>query len=293
MYILQTVINGVLLGGVYALIAIGLTLILGTIRIINFAHGELLMISMYIAYILFSFGGLNPYASSLLVAAIMFIVGMAFQRFAIQPIQSSSANNKILMTLGISIILQNLALMVFSANYYSIQTPIQNLNFEFGGVVVSMTAFLAFLSSLLLSGLLFLFLRFTYTGKAIRALAQNHTASLLMGIKVKKMYMIAFGIGSALVGFAGAVLIPMYSVYPTTGTSFVLLSFVIVVLGGMGSILGAFIGGLVIGVLQSMVGFFEPALSEVAYFILFLLILLVKPSGLLGLGKNSEEVGLK
>ncbi|MFS0647418.1 branched-chain amino acid ABC transporter permease [Siminovitchia sp. 179-K 8D1 HS] len=293
MYVLQTILNGILLGGIYSLIAMGLTLILGTIRIINFAHGEFLMISMYMAYLMFQFGGINPYISSILVALIMFVFGVSIQRFLVQPIQTSSANIKILLTLGISIILQNVALMIFSANYYSIQTPMQNSTVGFMGLTIGMPELLAFFSSIILSILLWAFLSFTFTGKAIRALAQNYTASMLMGISVKKMYIIAFGIGSALVGFAGGLLIPMYSVYPSVGTSFVLLSFVIVVLGGMGSILGAFLGGIIIGILQSLVGLYEPALSEVAYFILFLLILLIKPSGILGLGKNSEEVGLK
>lgn len=292
--ILQVLISGLLVGGIYALISMGLNLILGVVRIINFAHGEFLMLAMYISFFFYSVWGIDPYVSALLVALILFVFGLIIQRLVIQPILDTSATVKIFVTLGLSITLQNFALMLWRADFRSVHTAYQTSVFKVGSVAISVPRLIAFGVALLVAVGMYLFLNKTLVGKAIRAVAMEKRAAALMGINVKRIYLLAFGLGSGIVGLAGALLMPIYYVFPTVGTLFVLISFVVVVLGGMGSMLGAFLGGLIIGLVEALAGvLISPGLKEAVYFIIFLLVLLFRPSGLFSLGKGSEEVGLK
>ena len=281
--ILQLIINGVLLGGIYALISIGLTLIFGVLEIVNFAHGEFLMLAMYASYFLFQFYGIDPYLSVLIILPLFFLIGVAVQRATIQPILNAPPLNQIFMTVGLSMVLQNMALFFWTADYRVVKTSYSALTLKAEGLMISFPRLVAFLLAMGLIAALLVFLQKTYTGKAIRALAQERKAAMLMGINVYRTYQIAFGIGTACVGAAGAMLIPVYFVFPSVGTLFVLIAFVVVILGGYNSLTGSLVGGLIIGVVEAFSGFFiSPHLKEAIYFVIFILILLFRPTGLFG-----------
>jgi branched-chain amino acid transport system permease protein len=281
--IIQLMINGLLLGGIYALISIGLTLIFGVLEIINFAHGEFLMLAMYASFWLFQLFGIDPYLSLVIVAPLFFLIGLGLQRTIIQPIINAPPLNQIFATVGLSIVLQNAALLFWKADYRTAKTSYVNLSLQTDGLIVSFPRLVAFFLALGAIFALLLFLKRTYTGKAIRALAQQRKAALLMGIDVNRTYQIAFGIGIACVGAAGAMLIPIYYTFPTVGSLFVLIAFVVVILGGYNSLIGSLIGGLIIGVIEAFSGFFiSPHLKEGVYFVIFILILLFRPAGLFG-----------
>jgi len=281
--ILQLAINGLLLGGMYGLISIGLTLIFGVLEIINFAHGEFLMLSMYAAFWLFQLYGIDPYLSMLIIIPVFFLLGIAVQRITIQPILNAPPLNQIFMTVGLSMVLQNAALFIWTADYRTMKTSYSALTLKTAGLIISFPRLVAFLLAMALIAALLIFLKKTYTGKAIRALAQERKAAMLMGINVYRTYQIAFGIGIACVGAAGAMLIPVYFVFPSVGSLFVLIAFVVVILGGYNSLVGSLAGGLIIGVVESFSGFFvSPHLKEAIYFVIFILILLFKPTGLFG-----------
>lgn len=281
--ILQLIINGLLLGGIYALISIGLTLIFGVLEIVNFAHGEFLMLAMYASYFLFQFYGIDPYLSLLIILPLFFFIGVAVQRAAIQPILNAPPLNQIFMTVGLSMVLQNVALFFWTADYRIVKTSYSALTLKTEGLMISFPRLVAFLLAMGLIVALLIFLQKTYTGKAIRALAQERKAAMLMGINVYRTYQIAFGIGIACVGAAGAMLIPVYFVFPSVGTLFVLIAFVVVILGGYNSLTGSLVGGLIIGVVEAFSGFFiSPHLKEAIYFFIFILILLFRPTGLFG-----------
>jgi branched-chain amino acid transport system permease protein len=279
----QLLVNGLLLGGVYAMISIGLTLIYGVMGIVNFAHGEYLMIAMYLTFWLFQLYGMDPYLSLLAVTPILFFLGLITQKIIINPILDAPHSTQIFATVGLSILLQNLALFFWRADYRSVRIAYSISNIKLQGLIISFPRLVAFVIALIMVFVLFLFLKKTYVGKALRATVENKRAAKLMGIDIRRFYYLALGIGTACVGVAGAVLMPMYPVFPTSGAYFVLTAFVVVVLGGMGSMAGAFVGGLIIGVVESFSGFFiSPVLKEVAYFLVFIMILVLKPSGLLG-----------
>ena len=281
--ILQLVINGLLLGGMYGLISIGLTLIFGVLEIVNFAHGEFLMLSMYAAFWLFQLYGIDPYLSMLIIIPVFFLLGIAVQRITIQPILNAPPLNQIFMTVGLSMVLQNAALFIWTADYRTMKTSYSALTLKTAGLIISFPRLVAFLLAMALIAALLIFLKKTYTGKAIRALAQERKAAMLMGINIYRTYQIAFGIGIACVGAAGAMLIPVYFVFPSVGSLFVLIAFVVVILGGYNSLVGSLAGGLIIGVVESFSGFFvSPHLKEAIYFVIFILILLFKPTGLFG-----------
>jgi branched-chain amino acid transport system permease protein len=293
MYFLQVLISGLMLGGIYALISMGLTMIFGVVRVINFAHGEFLMVAMYLVYWLNAAVGMDPYVSIIITVPVLFIFGMLVQRVLIQPIQDSPATIKIFSTLGLGFMLSNTALMLFKADYRTVKVAYSTAVFKVSELNISIPRLIAFCAALAVAIIMFQFLNKTDIGKQIRAVSQHRQAALLMGINVKKIYMIAFGIGSALVGLAASLLMPMYYVYPSIGALFSLTAFVVVVLGGLGNMYGAFFGGLIIGLIEALTGaFVDPALKEVFYFVIFILILLWKPSGLISMGRGSEEVGL-
>jgi branched-chain amino acid transport system permease protein len=281
--ILQLLVNGILHGGIYALISIGLTMIWGVMQIVNFAHGEFLMLGMYGSFWLFTLYGVDPYLALLLIAPGLFLLGVVTQRTVISPILDAPHAAQIFATVGLSIVLQNLALFAWKGDYRNIRLETSISNVKVMGLVISFPRLMAFLITLGLVIALFLFLKKTYVGKALRATADNKRSAQLMGINVNRLYYLALGMGTACVGVAGGILMPMYSAFPTVGAYFSLTAFVVVVLGGMGSMAGAFVGGLIIGVVEAFSGFFlAPALKEVVYFLVFVLILVFKPSGLMG-----------
>ncbi|MCL4371506.1 MAG: branched-chain amino acid ABC transporter permease [Chloroflexi bacterium] len=288
----QVAVSGILLGGVYALISIGLTLIFGVLRVVNFAHGEFLMIAMYATFWLFHLYGLDPYLSIVLVAALLFLLGLLAQFLIIRPILNAPSSMQIFATVGLSVVLQNAALLVWKADYRSVDTFYSKAVISMGPLLVGVSRLVAFLVALAITAGIFLFLKRTYLGKAIRCVTQDRTAALLMGINTNRIYMVTFGIGTALVGIAGALLMPIYPTFPTVGSYFVLTAFVVVVLGGMGNMTGALLGGLIIGLVEAFSGFYVPALKEAVYFVVFILVLLIRPTGLFGV-VGAEEVGLK
>ena len=292
---LQQLINGLALGSIYALIALGYTMVYGVLKFINFAHGDLMMLGMYLTFYLFGFYKIDPYLSAiLLVAPALFLVGMAVQRLLIKPLQNASALMLIFSTFGLSIALQNLALMGFKADYRTILTPLSTATFNLAGISISIPRLIAFLLALVLLIALYLILRYTLVGKALRAVAENRVVTQLMGVRVQRLNLLAFGLGSAITGIAGALILPFSYVFPTIGGGYTLVAFVVVVLGGLGNMAGAFLGGLTIGLVESLSGtYIAPALKEAIYFVIFIIVLLIRPQGLFGLGKGTEEVGLK
>jgi branched-chain amino acid transport system permease protein len=293
MILLQILINGLLLGGIYALISIGLTLIFGIVRVINFAHGEFLMLSMYVAFFSHKLLGLNPYASLIINIPLMFLVGVATDQLIIRPLRNAPSYMQIFATVGLSIVLLNSALFFFTGDYQSINMPFAKKTLQIGGLALGYARLVIFFAALFVSLGLYLFLQRTDMGKQIRAIAQDRMAARLMGINLNRVYMITFGIGTALVAVAGGLIMPVYYVFPSVGLYFVLTAFVVVVLGGMGNMVGALLGGIIIGVTDALSGYYiDASLKEVVYFIIFLVVLLVKPSGLMGM-VGAEEMGMK
>ena len=286
---LQLISNGLLLGGSFAIISIGLTLIFGIVRVVNFAHGEFLMIGMYGAYFMSNALGAHPYWTALPLMLALFVVGAVVQRFVIQPLLDSEPAIQIFATVGIQIALTNLALLAFGADTLSLQTPSVREQFSIGPVQIVSGHAVSLAAAVVLVVGLELFFRKTFLGRAIRATAQHRYAAQLMGVNVNHIYIVSFGIGLACLGLAAALVTPMYTVFPTVGGLFSLVAFVVVVLGGMGSMQGAFLGAMIIGLVDSLAGYYvAPDLKEVVYFGIFIGILLLKPTGLLGLGRGSE-----
>lgn len=288
---LQLLLNGVLLGGTLAIISIGLTLIFGIVRVVNFAHGEFLMIGLYAVYLMNQHFGLHPYVAIVPAVILLFALGAAMQRFIIQPLLSADGHIQIFATVGVSIALMNAALLVFGADVLTVSNPsglgVGSMNL--GSLRASTGQVLTFMVSLALVGGLHWFLHNTFLGRAVRATAQHRNAAQLMGVNVNRIYIFAFGLGCACLGLASGMIAPQYPVFPTVGTFFVLTAFVIVVLGGLGSLSGALLGSILIGVVDSLAGYYiAPDLKEVVYFLIFLAILIFRPTGLFGAGRGSE-----
>lgn len=291
--LIQVTLAGLLLGGIYALLSVGLNLIFGVLRVINFAHGEFVMLGMYGAYWLWVLGGLDPYVALLVVPPAMFAFGCLVQRFLIQPIMGSSALMKIFVTVGISIALTNLALILWSADYRTVRTGYSTATISLSGISISVPRLVAFCVTVALLASLFIFLRRSRLGKAMRAIAEDRETAQLLGIPVKRLFLVTFGLGTALCGIAGVLLAPIQAVYPTIGPTLTLIAFVVVVLGGLGNMLGTFLGGLLIGVIETWSGtYIASGLQQVVVFGLFVVVLLLRPQGLFGLGRGTEEVGL-
>lgn len=292
--LIQTLTAGVLLGGVYALVSVGLNLIFGIVRIINFAHGELVMVAMYMTFWLWQLWDLDPYLSLFIVAPVMFLVGLAMQRFIIQPIQGSAANMKIFVTVGVAIVLQNLALYLWGGQFRSVTTSYSTSVLTVGGINISVPRLIAFVGALLLVGILFVIMKRTLTGKVLRSIAEDRDTARLLGIPVSRFYMFAMGLGAMMAGVAGVLLTPFSSVYPLYGAQITLIAFIVVVIGGMGNMVGALVGGILLGGIETLTGtYIAPALQQVVLFLLFIVVVLVRPQGLFGTGAGTEEVGLK
>jgi len=276
-------LNGLTTGAVYALIALGLTLIYGVLHIINFAHGAALMVALYAVYLLHERLGLDPYAALPFVMLGMFAFGYLLQRCVINRAGHGKDENILLVTLGISIVLENLALVLFHSDTRNIDTPYALSTIAIGPALLALPKLIAFGGALVIAALLFAIMRFTDLGRAIRAVAREKHGAKLMGIDVDKVYALSFGIGMACVGAAASFLLPAYYVNPQVGSGFVLIAFTIVVLGGMGSFVGALLGGLLIGVVESLGGlWFGDSLGQMGVFAIFIVVLLVRPQGLFG-----------
>ena len=281
--ILQLLVSGILLGGVYALVSIGLTLIFGVLDVVNFAHGEFLMIGMYAVFWICTLLHIDPYVSLLLVAPLLFFVGLFVGRTVIRQTIGAPSSVQIFATVGVSLILMNGALVLWKADFRSVPTAYASGALTLGTVFIGYPQLMSFIGSLVFSAMLFPFLRYTYLGKAIRATAQDRRAAMLMGIDIQKIYIFTFGIGIALVGIASSLLAPIYSIYPGIGAQFVLVAYVAVVLGGLGNIPGAILGSLIIGITETFSGFFiSPGWRQAIYYAVFILVLIFRPQGLFG-----------
>lgn len=281
---IQVLANGLMLGGLFAIVAIGLTLIFGIIKVVNFAHGEFLMAGMFGTWLITSKLGIHPYAAVVLIVPVMFILGALTQRLLIQPLMAAEDDHvQIFATVGLSTAMINLALLVYGADIantpnFGLRSPV-----EIGPIRVLTGQIWIFVAAVALVVGLQLFLKNSQTGRAIRAVAQHRTAAELMGVNVSFIYVLSFGLGAACVGLAAVMIAPLYPTSSNTGTYFVLTAFVVVVLGGLGSIPGAFFGALVIGLVDALAGYYiGSGLREAVVFGLFLVILILKPSGLFG-----------
>lgn len=297
---LQTLIAGILLGGLYALIGLGMTLIMGVMKIINLSHGELMMVAMYIAYWMFIMFGIDPYLSVFIATPCLFALGIVLQKFFINPVLKVEVilpENQVILTVGIGMVLSNIAMILFTSDYRS--TPVDyattalylsdiwkdapiELSFSLPWTV-------SFCIAILITGGLWFFLTRTDTGKSIRATAQDIDAALLMGVNTKVMRVITFGIGSALVGAAGCLFIPIYYLFPALGGQFTLIAFVITILGGLGSTVGAIIGGIILGIFESMTAtYIGMGWAPVGRFVIFVAALIFLPGGVASLLKRQR-----
>ncbi len=278
-----SVLNGLTTGAVYALIALGLTLIYGVLHIINFAHGAALMVALYAVYWLKARWGIDPYLALPLVVPAMFVLGYGLQRGVINRASHGKDENILLVTLGLSIVLENLALLFFKSDTRTIDTAYTLTTLQIGPAFIALPKLVAFAGALVASAVLMWTVTRTDLGRAIRAVAKEKHGAKLMGIDVDHVYAMSFGIGLACLGAAACFLLPAYYVNPQVGSGFVLVAFTIVVLGGMGSFRGALLGGLLIGVVESLGGLFlGESLGQIGIFAIFIGVLLFRPQGLFG-----------
>jgi branched-chain amino acid transport system permease protein len=287
----QATVSGLLIGGVYALIALGLNIVFGTMRVINFAQGTLLMAGMFITYWLWELGGVHPYLSPLVSVPVLFGLGYLVQGALISPLlvreRAREPMSVLLATLGLALVLENVALLFFSADFKTVQTGVSLATFKVGGIIVSVPRLVG-LGAMALTCLgLYLFFTRTDLGRAVRATGQDREAARLMGINDFRIYGIAYALSAALMGVAAAVLVPFFYVHPGVGTSFLLKVFVIVVLGGIGSMPGAAVGGVLVGMIEGIVALYvQAAVAQIVLFGVFVAILFVRPSGLLGVERR-------
>jgi branched-chain amino acid transport system permease protein len=276
-------VNGLLTGAVYALVALGLTLIYGVLHIINFAHGALLTAAMFAAYFVYRVLGIDPYLAVFLLTPTFFAIGYTLQRFIIGPTSHGDDRNMLLVTLGLAVVIENTLLFAFRADTRTIDLPYALSGIDLGFAFLPLPRLIGFGAVFVVALVLTLIMSATDTGRAIRAVAKEKLGAELAGIDVAHIYAVTFGLGTACVAIAACLLIPSFYVNPGAGNAFVLVAFTIVVLGGMGSVPGALIGGLAIGVVESLSSlFFGESLGQVGIFLLFIFVLLVRPSGLFG-----------
>jgi branched-chain amino acid transport system permease protein len=281
--LVPAVLNGLMTGAVYALIALGLTLIYGVLHIINFAHGALLTAAMFAAFFAYTQLGLDPYPAAVLLTPLFFLFGYALQRFLIGPAAHGEDRNFLLVTLGLAIMIENALLYAFRADTRTINLPYAFSSIEVGSTFLAVPRVIAFGAVVAVTAALWAIMQWTDTGKAIRAVAKEKLGAELCGIDVAHIYAVTFGLGTACVAVAACLLIPTYYVNPTAGNAFVLIAFTIVVLGGMGSIIGALIGGLFVGVVESLSSvFLGQSLGQIGIFVMFIAVLLLRPNGLFG-----------
>jgi branched-chain amino acid transport system permease protein len=287
----QSALSGLLIGGIYGLIALGLNIVFGTMRVVNFAQGTLLMVGMYIAYWLWALAGVHPYWSPLVSAPVLFGLGYLIQRTLVAPIlareRAREPMSVLLLTLGLALVLENLALLLFAADFKTVEVGLTRETLKVAGLIVSVPRLVGLVTMVVTGLALFLFLTRTDLGRAIRAVGQDRQVARLLGIDDRRIYNLAFAISAALMGVAAAALVPFFYTHPAVGTSFILKAFVIVVLGGLGSMLGAVLGGLLVGVIEGVVGLYVQAVvAQIVLFGLFVAIVFVRPAGLLGVERR-------
>jgi len=281
--LVPAVLNGLMTGAVYALVALGLTLIYGVLHIINFAHGALLTAAMFAAFFAHRLLGLDPYLAALILTPLFYLVGYGLQRFIIGPAAHGEDRNILLVTLGLAIVIENALLYAFRADTRTVNLPYGFDVVEIGPAFLAVPRVIAFAVVIAVALALWLFMQGTDTGRAIRAVAKEKLGAELVGIDVAHIYAVTFGLGTACLAIAACLLIPTYYVNPHAGNAFVLIAFTVVVLGGMGSVPGALIGGLFVGVVESLSGLWlGESLGQIGIFAMFILVLLVRPSGLFG-----------
>jgi branched-chain amino acid transport system permease protein len=281
--VLQALLDGVMIGGVYAVISIGLTLVFGVMGIVNFAQAEFLMLGMFAAYFAWAYLGIDPLIAAPLAFVLVGGLGMLVQALLVRRVMSAPPVAQIFLTVGLLIVLENAALLAFGSEFRSVTTPYQTSSLRLGPLFISLPYLAAFAASAASGLALWWFLRTSWFGRAMRATAQDPMAARLMGIDAERMRQIAFGLGVGLTAFGGAVILPYLTVYPTVGGQFVVLMFTVVVLGGLGSIVGAVVGGLAVGVIQSVSGLIFPIqLQNLVLFLVFIAVLAFRPEGLLG-----------
>ncbi|WP_277656152.1 branched-chain amino acid ABC transporter permease [Seleniivibrio woodruffii] len=289
---IESVINGILMGSIYGLTAVGLTLIFGVMKVVNFAHGSILMVGMFAAYWFIKLTGFNPYLALFVVVPLLYFFGYYMQKIVIKPIFEAEKHVRepitvIIVTTGIWYVLDNLALLVFGAEFRVAETSVTGKMVEIAEMYFPLAKLIGLGLTLLLGAYLYWFLKHSRMGKAVRATSLDREAATLMGIKQSRIYNVVFGMGCACCGVAACVLVPFYYVYPTVGVPFDIKAFVIVVLGGLGSIPGAILGGIIIGIIETVGAQFMAATwTEMLIYAFFLVVLFVKPSGLFGLKQD-------
>jgi branched-chain amino acid transport system permease protein len=281
--LVPAILNGLLTGAVYALVALGLTLIYGVLHIINFAHGALLTAAMFAAFFAHHLLGIDPYLSAIALTPLFYLVGYGLQRFIIGPAAHGEDHNILLVTLGLAVVIENALLYAFRADTRTLNLPYAFEVIEVGNMFLAVPRVIAAAVVIVVAIALWFIMRWTDTGKAIRAVAKEKLGAELSGINVAHIYAVTFGLGTACLAIAACLLIPTYYVNPHAGNAFVLIAFTIVVLGGMGSVPGALLGGLFVGVVESLSGFYlGESLGQIGIFAMFILMLLLRPSGLFG-----------
>jgi branched-chain amino acid transport system permease protein len=280
---LNVAASGLLTGLVYGLMALGLSVIFGVVRVVNFAHGEMMTVGMYIAILAFTMLGLDPLIMMIPIAAILFVFGYLMQAGLINPFINRPEHSQFMLLVAVALILVNLQLIFFGPDARGVQTAYSFDSYQIGPVIVDAAKVYAAVAALAVAGALFAFFRFTLIGKAIRACADNYHGALVVGLNVKQLYALTFGLGAACVGAAGAMLVPIIDVTPTIGPSYTLLAFVIVITGGLGSMPGALLGGVLIGVTEALGGvLFSPSAKSMFAFAILVLVLLFRPQGIMG-----------
>ena len=279
----QAVTKGLLTGMVYGLMALGLSVIFGVMRVVNFAHGEMMVVGMYLAWMGFEYLGVTPLLSLPVIAVLFFFAGYALQRSLISPFIGRPEHQQFLLLLAVAILLVNACLAIAGPDSRGVQLESQFDSYELGPLVFDAVRLHAALAAIAIAGLLWLFFTATRTGKSIRAAADNHMGALVVGLDVRRLYAFTFGVGAACVGAAGALMITIIPVTPFLAGEYTLLAFVIVIVGGLGSMTGALMGGLLIGVSEAVAGLVvQPSLKSMFSFGLLILILLLRPQGLFG-----------
>jgi branched-chain amino acid transport system permease protein len=281
--VLKIAISGVLTGLVYGLMALGLSVIFGVVRVVNFAHGEMMTIAMYLVIVFFSALGLDPLIMLVPISAVLFALGYLMQRAIINPFINRPEHSQFMLLVAIAIIMVNGLLLVFGPDSQGITTAYSFDSFDLGGIIIDAGKVYAAIAALVVAGALFAFFRLTLTGKAIRACADNYNGALVVGLDVKRLYSLTFGIGAACVGAAGTMLMIVTDVTPAIGPAYTLLAFVIVITGGLGSMPGAIVGGVLIGLTEALGGFFfTPSAKTMFSFAILVLVLLFRPQGIMG-----------
>ncbi len=280
---LQTLVAGVLKGGLYALIGIGMTLIMGVMGIINLAHGQMMMVAMYVTYVFFHYVGLDPYITLLVSMPTLFLLGVIMQKYFLNPLLKTDSilpENQVLMTVGIGMVLTEMARFIFTSNYLSAKTQYSDTTFFLGGISFSVALCIAFGFAAALTTAMFFFLLKTDVGRSIRAVAQDTEAASLMGVNAERIRNYTMGIGAALVAAAGTLLLPVYYLYPDIGGPFTRKAFVITILGGLGSTVGAILGGITLGLAEAFgATYIGMDYEDMIGLIIFILVLLFLPQG--------------